>query len=424
MENTYQQDKFKVLEKHKNYEIKFISATKFNKSFLQNMELVSYSDFKQGDIGNCGLIAALAAISQRPEFLSEIAPKIEHTSEGIKIHFKMFYKGSPTVVTIDDKLPFKFSDHKLCLIYAKSANNNELYLASLFEKAVVKLVCNSIYSNSEGISSPYVFSLFSDCMVSCCFLHKKDSKQNLINHLKYEVDNKSSVVLNIKPSLIKKPESICKTGHAYVVMDYNLEYKAIKLYNQNMCISYFTDFDTNLPLSITETADPNKGERWITLDQLKNRRVLIESLCSKNMYNSVFKVNKTLKQINYDKDYSKVKFAYKVFDIKQASTFMINIFFFSHKPKTIKLKVYSADNKKQNVKSNVVVSRLLLNYKNRVNGQAKSFFVQSFKLQPNKYIFQFEAKFRKISTKNVDLLLKIGSVSECSFKEVVEESED
>ena len=102
------------------------------------MELVSFCDFKQGDIENCGFIAAPAAISIRPEFSSEIAPKIKHTSEGIKIHFKMFYKGKQTIVTIDDKLPFIkpklfkrfFFGKKPSLIYAKSRNDNNFYLAS------------------------------------------------------------------------------------------------------------------------------------------------------------------------------------------------------------------------------------------------------------------------------------------------------
>ena len=80
--------------------------------------------------------------------------------------------------------------------------------------------------------------------------------------------------------------------------------------------------------------------------------------------------------------------------------------------------------RKKNVKFNGEVSRPLHHYETRVHGQAKSFYVQSFKLQPNKYIFQFEAKFQKINTKNVDLMLKIGSVSECFFKEVVEESKN
>ena len=106
MENTYQQDKFKVLENNRSYVIEFISAKKLNKNCLNNVKLVLLSDFRQGKIENYGLIAALAAISQRPEFLSEISPKIEYTSEGVKIHFIMFYKGKPTIVTLDDNLPF------------------------------------------------------------------------------------------------------------------------------------------------------------------------------------------------------------------------------------------------------------------------------------------------------------------------------
>ena len=107
MSTLAKNDEFKVLEEHEEYDIKFISASEVNKNPKLTFQNVSLTDFKQGDIGNCGLIASLAAISQRPEFLSEIAPKIEHTSEGVKLHFFMFYKGKPTIVTIDDKLPFK-----------------------------------------------------------------------------------------------------------------------------------------------------------------------------------------------------------------------------------------------------------------------------------------------------------------------------
>ena len=342
----------------------------------------------------------------------------------------MFYKGKPTIVTIDVKLPFikpNFTERLFgkipSLIYAKSAKDDNFYLASLFEKAVVKLVCNSFYSNSVGILPHYVFSSLSDCMVGCCYWRETDSKQNVIDRLKCEVDNDSSVVLNIWPDLLYKPECIDKFGHVFVVMDYSLEHNAIKLYDQRLPpIHYFTDFETNLPLSIVEKADPKKGEHWITLDQLKNRRVVIESLRSKNTYKCVFKVHKTLKQISYDRDYSKVKFACKVFDIEQASTFMINIFLFSHIAEELILNVYTADNEKQNVKFNGEVSRPLLHYENRVHGQAKSFYIQSFKLQPNKYTFQFEAKFKKTNYKNVDIMLKIGSASDCSFKEIVEES--
>ena len=83
MENFLQKDQFKVLKEHEELTTGFISSTTINKNALFQSENVSLFDFKQGDIGNCGLIAALATISQRPELSTEIAPRIEHTIKGI-----------------------------------------------------------------------------------------------------------------------------------------------------------------------------------------------------------------------------------------------------------------------------------------------------------------------------------------------------
>ena len=410
-----QKDEFKVLERHEKYDIKFMSASEVNKNAELIFKNVSLTDFKQGDIGNCALIAALAAISQRPEFLSEIAPNIKHTSEGIKVHFKMFYKGNPVVVTIDDKLPYLFSDDKISLIYAKSANGDSLYLASLFEKAVVKLVCNSNYNNSEGIQPYNVFSLFSECMVSCCVLLKTDSKQNVIDYLKYEVDNKSSVVLCITPDVIFKPDSISKRGHAYVIMDYNLEHKAIKLYDPRFCKKTF-DICNNLPVSFTEKADPKKGELWITLDRLEKRILFIDSMCLKNFYKSVFKASKNFKSANFNKSYCIGKYSCKV-DIKENSTFLINLFLFSHRAADFKFNIYTTDVERKKVKTNYEIPQPFFYNEFQNNGE----FYQRFDLKPNKYIFQFEIQCEKSNLDEIEFLLKIGSVSECTFEEVVEE---
>ena len=71
-----QKDEFKLIERHEKYDIKFLSALEVNKNAKLILENVLLTDFKQGYIGNCGLIAALAAISQRPEFLTEIALRL------------------------------------------------------------------------------------------------------------------------------------------------------------------------------------------------------------------------------------------------------------------------------------------------------------------------------------------------------------
>ena len=195
-------------------------------------------------------------------------------------------------------------------------------------------------------------------MARCIDWPKTTSKQNFLDCLKFEVDNKSSVVLSIQPDLIFNPEDIDKTGHCFVVMDYNLEHKAIKLYNPNFCNYEIKD----LCLTTFERADPNKGELWVTLDQLEKRFISIFSLHLKNMYKSVFKIYKTLKPAPFAlllKKYSKVKFSCKV-DIKEASTFMINLFLFNDKSKRIKFCVFTDDSVRRKVKLSYNIQKQLL----------------------------------------------------------------
>ena len=136
-------------------------------------------------------------------------------------------------------------------------------------------------------------------------------------------------------------------------MDYNLELKAIKLYNPNF--SQTTNaLGKDLPLPTTKRADPYKGVLWISLDQLEKRCINISSLYSKNMYKSVLQINKTLilpAFILFFKHYSKIKFTIKVHK-KEPSTFMINLFLFNDKTKNRKLGVFIADTKRRKIKLN------------------------------------------------------------------------
>ena len=93
-------------------------------------------------------------------------------------------------------------------------------------------------------------------MTSCYFLDSTVSKQNVLDHLKYEVDKESSVVMAIKPNINYKSGDSFKPRHAYIVIDYCLEIKAIKLYNRNHCTKSFALFK-NLPLSLIKTANQN-----------------------------------------------------------------------------------------------------------------------------------------------------------------------
>ena len=106
----------------------------------------SQRDIKQGELGDCWLLAAMATISQHQELLERVCPdQTFDFKEGYNGQFKIrFWQyGNWVEVTIDDRLPTR--DGKL--IFVHSDTNNEFWPA-LVEKAYAKL--NYSYSNLSG----------------------------------------------------------------------------------------------------------------------------------------------------------------------------------------------------------------------------------------------------------------------------------
>ena len=152
-------ENFKVLEEHEEQGVKLLVSSN-RKIHDKNLLLC---DFKQGCVGNCGLISALAALSLRPEFTKEICPVIENCDGITKVHFNMFFEGEPVRVTIDAALPF---DENNQLVYSRSARSDRLCLCSFFEKAFVKQACHGFYEHSRSTEAFLAFSCFSDKMTS------------------------------------------------------------------------------------------------------------------------------------------------------------------------------------------------------------------------------------------------------------------
>ena len=284
MTNLHDEDVFKMTEELKDNKFKFKNKLDLNLSSLIDNKKVLFCDFQQGDVGNCGLLAALASMKDRREFLTEIAPSIHRTSNGVVLHFNMFCEGDPIKVQIDDALPFNEHDR---LIFSQSARNDNSYLAALFEKAFVKQVCNKSYDSCEAVTPYTVYSSFSDSMISYIFWKKEDSKNNFFDVLKSELENKSSVTISVSPHYDSDPEDKNADGHCLCVMSYSEEHKAVKLYDPSVIAKYSVSSE-NLPSSFAATADSKKGEAWITLDRIENRKVCLTALHAKNMYKSYY----------------------------------------------------------------------------------------------------------------------------------------
>ena len=368
-------------------------------------------DFKQGKVGNCGLIASLAQLSQRPEFLKEIAPKIIYDKNSTQLQFKMFSRGKPTKVTVDHKLPL---DDNKSLVYARSVRNDKFPLASYFEKAFVKKMCFSSYKICKSTEPLYALMSFSDCMVNRATWESEESKQGVIEYIKSEIENKSSLVLTLD-KCIYDPQMKAYSAHAYAVIDYNCQYKAVKLYDP-WCRPYerMNISGEKLPRSLSVNANPAKGQFWVTIDELEKRWLGIASLHSKEMYKSTFKLNEQIHFSHLDRVKRKVVWK-AVFE--ERSTFMINFFSYSHEVTELDLTVAIVGSEgHENVDLNYD-----LPHKRFISGTTghveKSSYFQKFELQPNSYEFSivFETSEEDILDKIDDFFIKVGCTSECAF---------
>ena len=408
MVNSLESGDFKIRKQHENCGIKFLKTSELNTIAIYKQENLLFSDFVQGKVGNCALLAVLASLSQRDEFLLKFAPEVKHTSNGIELHFNMFYEGELKVVTIDDALPF---DENGSLIYARSLLKNNLFLASFFEKVFVKHCCNFSYDQALGVSPQLVFSTFSNGMNFCCEWDEEDTKQNFMQYIKFEVDNKSSVVLAIIPSIDKEPDEKFKFGHAYTVMNYNVEHKAVKLYDPRCAPKYISN--DNLHPSLTMNA--SEGELWVKLDQIKKREIAIRSLYSDKMYRSVKSIKRKIEvsSFNLQKRFKVCKVT-----VKKTSTFMINLFLYSHLLDECTLFVKTCE--KQKVKLNLELPAKLYINSNPNKGEAKTEYFQRFKLEPNSYIISLKMKLaEQINGNQLNILMKVGSTSKCRFETLI-----
>ena len=108
-------------------------------------------DIKQGEIGNCWFLAALANLAESPKCFRRVVPMVDATSEqsfeegrgyaGI-FRFRFWRFGSWVEVVVDDLLPTRNGQ----LIYLRSVEKNEFW-GALLEKAYAKLNGSYRYKN-------------------------------------------------------------------------------------------------------------------------------------------------------------------------------------------------------------------------------------------------------------------------------------
>ncbi|CAH8434695.1 unnamed protein product [Schistosoma margrebowiei] len=181
---------------------------------------VSRFDIKQGELGNCWVIAALASLSMYPELFNQVVPPDQSFEKSSKypyvgmFWFRFWQFGDWYDVVVDDRLPTR-NGH---LVFMHSADPNEFWSA-LLEKAYAKLV--SSYDALRGGCTAEAMEDFTGGLTELVDLGAK-APANIFGIMEHALNRASLMACSIDadPHEIEANGPLgLILGHAYSVTD-------------------------------------------------------------------------------------------------------------------------------------------------------------------------------------------------------------
>lgn len=168
-------------------------------------------DVKQGNLGNCWFMAAVANLTQNPNLFAQVVPSdnsdFEENYTG-SFHFKFWQYGNWVDVKIDDRLPTKYG--RLCFMH--SSEKNEFW-GALLEKAYAKFYGS--YELLKGGFTSEAMVDFSGGIIECYYL-KNSIPSNFFRLIQKALQDNAMIGASIGS---KNRESIPSNGlvssHAY-----------------------------------------------------------------------------------------------------------------------------------------------------------------------------------------------------------------
>ena len=121
-----------------------------NANILDSDGTISYNESIQGGAGTCYLMASLASIGEFPEIVRNVfLTKEKNSAQAIAIRF--FIRGKPWIVTVDEKMLFKYTNPTL--VFSKVSADQKSMWAAIIEKAWAKVKGNYLIANGGFVEN-------------------------------------------------------------------------------------------------------------------------------------------------------------------------------------------------------------------------------------------------------------------------------
>ena len=201
-----------------------------NASFQGN---VTEHNFKQGNSGNCCMIAAMASLATNDQIYNKVVEQSDSKSKTLeeidaaitnknctKIVFNLYKSGKLYRVEVNDNLWCFFNK----LYYSRSSNNN--FFGSLLEKALVELHFDGKYKSAEGCNELVMLSSLTNALFEKLVFNRNFLIYENHDIILHGVKTKSLMVVSFKKTGRKFN---LRPRHAYLLVDMNKD--IVKLYN-------------------------------------------------------------------------------------------------------------------------------------------------------------------------------------------------
>lgn len=177
------------------------------------VEGFSRFDVRQGTIGNCWFLAAVANLTQNLKYFNEVVPSDNSFNENYAgiFHFRFWQYGKWVDVVVDDRLP----TYRGQLVFMHSADKNEFWSA-LLEKAYAKL--HGSYETLWGGNTCEAMADFTGGIIE--MYEMPEAPKDLYQILERSFKNNSMMSASLQPDPHEveavTPQGLIK-GHAYSI---------------------------------------------------------------------------------------------------------------------------------------------------------------------------------------------------------------